>query len=115
MEIFVSKQCESISGSLGKGFGYNIQRRKNGFFAKRNPNGPVPPEGHWRFILSCAQIARMGFHLTDIRINWMELHAALEEARKVIPAQFVQDNYYEKMKVTYNAVDIINLQITFGL
>ena len=115
MEIFVSKQCESISGSLGKGFGYNIQRRKNGFFAKRNPNGPVPPDGHWRFILSCAQIARMGFHLTDIRINWMELQKALYDARQYQASEHVRRNYFDKAKATYNAVDIINLKTLFSL
>lgn len=115
MKIFISERCESISGSLGRGFGYNIQRRKNGFFGKRNPNGLVPPDGHWRFILACAQLSRQKLHITDIQVHWEELHAALKEACKVVPAQFVMDNYYEKMKVIYNAVDIINLKTLFGL
>ena len=52
MEIILSKQCESLTGSLGRGFGYHIQRRKNGFFAKRNSHGEIPRDGHLRFILS---------------------------------------------------------------
>ena len=115
MKIFVSKQCESISGSLGKGFGYNIQRRKNGFFAKRNPSGTVPPDGHWRFILACAQLARMGLHLTDIRIDWLELQKALYEAHHYQAYEHVCSNYADKAKANYNAVDIINLKTLFSL
>ena len=115
MKIIVSEQCESITGSLGRGFGYNIQRRKNGFFAKRNPNGPVPPDGHWRFILSCARIARNGLHITDIQVHWEELYAALGEARLVIAALHVRSNYANKAKIIYNAVDIINLKTLFSL
>ena len=115
MEIFVSKQCESISGSLGKGFGYNIQRRKNGFFAKRNPKGIVPPDGHWRFILACATLAHQRLHITDIKIGWLELQKALYEARKYQASEHVRRNYVYKAKVTYNAVDIINLKTLFSL
>lgn len=57
----------------------------------------------------------MGFHLTDIRISWMELQTALYEAREYQASEHVLHNYYEKMKVTYNAVDIINLKTLFSL
>ena len=72
MEIILSKQCESLTGSLGQGFGYHIQKRKNGFFAKRNTKGEVPRDGHLRFILSCAEIAQSKLHITDIRVSRME-------------------------------------------
>ena len=80
MEIFITKQCEALTGSLGKGFGYHIQRRKNGFFAKRNSNGEIPPDGHLRFIFACAQLAQMKTHITDIRVPRCEFQSALSEA-----------------------------------
>ena len=115
MKIIVSQQCESLTGSLGQGFGYHIQRRKNGFFAKRNSNGPVPPDGHWRFILACATLAHRRLHITDIRVHWMELQTALYYALHFQAAEHVRRNYADKAKANYNADDIINLQITFGL
>ena len=84
MEIFLTKQCESLTGSLGKGFGYHIQRRKNGFFAKRNAKGAIPPDGHLRFIITCAQLADLKTHIEDISLSWRELDRALKEAGKLI-------------------------------
>ena len=115
MEIKLSPICESLTGSLGRGFGYHIQRRKNGFFAKRNSKGTVPPDGHWRFILACAELAKMKLHVTDIEIDWFELHSALIEAHHFVAAWTVHDNCRDKGKTNYNAADIINLKITFGL
>lgn len=80
MEIVLTKQCKSLTGSVGRGFGYHIQRRKNGFFAKRNTKGAVPPSGHIRFIITCAQMAQMALHITDINIETYELWQALTEA-----------------------------------
>ena len=109
MEVILSKQCKSLTGSLGSGFGYHIQRRKNGFYSKRNPKGIVPPDGHWRFIVTCAGLANMRLHIADIRVSRDELCAALMEAGlgcpplAAIPAS------------TLNARDILNLKSTFGL
>ena len=80
MKIILTEQCESFTGSLGRGFGYHIQRRKNGFFAKRNTKGDVPPSGHIRFIIACAEQARMKLHIADINIETYELWQALTEA-----------------------------------
>ena len=80
MEIILSKQCESLTGSLGKGFGYHIQRRKKGFYAKRNTKGVVPPDGHWEFIVLCAEMARHSLYIADIRVSRKELVKAVEEA-----------------------------------
>ena len=62
MEIILSKQCESLTGSLGKGFGYFIQRRrgqdgKYHFFSQRSKHPPIPINGHLRFIFTCAEMA----------------------------------------------------------
>ena len=108
MEIILSKQCESLTGSLGRGFGYHIQRRKNGYFAKRNSKGVVPPDGHWRFILTCAELAQNKLHIADIRVSREELKQAMYEARIFIAMQHLR-------KDLYNARDILNLKITFSL
>ena len=58
MKVILSPTCKSLTGSLGRGFGYFIVRRKNGFFGVRSRHN-VPPDGHWRFILACAELAKM--------------------------------------------------------
>ena len=108
MKIILSKQCESLTGSLGQGFGYHIQRRKKGYFAKRNSKGVIPPDGHWRFILTCAQLAQNKLHIADIRVSREELKQAMYEARIFIAMQHLR-------KDIYDARDILNLKITFSL
>ena len=115
MQIFLSQQCESLTGSLGRGFGYHIQRRKNGYFGKRNTKGNVPYDGHWKFILACVFLAKGKLHATDVKISAEELYNALKEARKYIAAERVLYNRDVNGKLNYDASDITNLQITFGL
>ena len=107
MEIILSSNCESFTGSLGRGFGYFIVRRKNGFFSVRSRHS-VPPDGHWRFIIACAEIARMGLHFSDIKASRVEVSDALKEARHFIAATHLN-------LANYHARDILNLKITFGL
>ena len=107
MEIILSKQCESLTGSLGKGFGYFIQRRRDHegryhFYSQRS-KWNVPRDGHMRFIFTCAELAQMGLHIADIKVTNRELFEALREAN--LPATaFLNWNNEE----TYNASDIIN-------
>lgn len=115
MKIILTKQCESLTGSVGRGYGYHIQKRKNGFFAKRNSKEIVPPDGHWRFIDACAVQAQMKLHIADIKVDWMEVQSALYDARHFNASEQVRRNYADKNKATYNASDIINLKSTFGL
>ena len=115
MKIILTEQCESLTGSVGRGFGYHIQKRKNGFFAKRDSKGIVPPDGHWRFIVLCAELAQNGLHITDVKVGWMEVQSALYEARHFTASEQVRRNYADKSKATYDARDILNLKITFGL
>ena len=107
MEIILSKQCESLTGSLGRGFGYFIVRRGKRFFSQRSRHS-VPPDGHWRFILTCAQLAQSKLHIADIRVSREELKQAMYEARIFIAMQHLR-------KDLYDARDIINLKITFSL
>ena len=113
MEIIISKQCESLTGSLGKGFGYHIQRRtdlngKTRFWGVRKSKGAIPPDGHWRFIVLCAEMAKGHLHIADISVKKEELYDALTEANHWIAARNLR-------LPLYNARDIINLKITFSL
>ena len=110
MEIILSNQCKSLTGSLGQGFGYHIQQRKNGFFAKRNSKGAIPPDGHWRFILACAVLAQTKLHIADIRVSHQELSEALSEAG--LPLSGAPGVRPEKI---YSASDILNLKNTFSV
>ena len=100
---------------LERGLGYHLVQRKNGFFARRDSKGPVPPDGHWRFIVLCAELAQNGLHIRDVKVGWMEVQSALYEARHFTASEHVRRNYTDKNKATYNASDIINLKTTFGL
>ena len=112
MEIILSTQCESLTGSLGKGYGYYIRRapRKDGsvrFYSQRS-KWYVPRDGHMRFIFTCADLAQMGLHVADIRVKKEELYDALTEANHWIEARSLR-------LPLYNTRDIINLKITFSL
>ena len=115
MEIILNEKVKSLTGSFGRGYGYHIQKRKDRFYGQRNAKGIVPADGHWRFVLTCAEIAKIGLHISGVRIGVLELHAALTEAKLYMAAQQVVMNYQKEVKATYNAQDIINLKTTFGL
>ena len=114
MEIILSKQCESLTGSLGRGFGYHIQRRKKGFFAKRNTKGVVPPDGHWKFILACADLAQSKLHITDISVTREELADALREARCTTPL-YGLTKYSEDYPAVFNAQQVIKFKERYNL
>lgn len=114
MEVILTQKCKSLTGVLGSGFGYHIQRRKNGFFSKRNAKGVVPPDGHWRFIVSCALLAKLYLHIADIKVSREEVRTALLEAGYIKP-------HYELVKFaddypeTFSAKGVLNLKQEFGL
>ena len=99
MQIFLTENCTACTGSIGRGFGYHIQRRKNGFFGKRNAKGSVPPDGHLRFIFTAAEIARYRLHIADIRVSGKELVDAVTEAGKFCPA-------YDPKRI-FNAAEVL--------
>ena len=107
MEIILSKQCESLTGSLGRGFGYSIQRRRDHkgryhFYSQRS-KWNVPRDGHLKFIFACADLAQMGLHIADIRVSAKELQEALEEADLWYGVRIKNANG----KQIFNASDII--------
>ena len=107
MRIILSNHCESLTGLLDPKLGYYIGRRKNGFYAVRNSKGSVPPDGHWRFILTCAQLAQNKLHIADIKVSREEVKKALYEARCFIAMQNLRKDFYD-------ARDILNLKTTFS-
>ena len=115
MEIILSKQCESLTGSPGKGFGYYVRSTKTGRFFSQRSRHTVPPDGHWRFILACAELTQSKLHIEDIHIDWPELVGALYEAKHFVAARKVRENADKFVKTDYNAQDIINLKFTFSL
>ena len=114
MEIILSKQCEYLTGSLGRGFGYHIQRRTENdgtirFWGVRQSKGAVPPDGHWKFILSCVNLAQSKLHITDIRVAYQEVWNALNEACICVSILGVDPPKF------YNAQDILNLKNMYNL
>ena len=105
MEIILSKQCESLTGALGNGYGYFIQRRrgqdgKYHFFSQRSEHPPIPIDGHLRFIFTCAELTQMNLHIADIRVSGYELKAAMQEAAYIASALCVDvDNEYSAAEV----------------
>ena len=119
MKVILSNQCESLTGMLERGLGYFLQARRTksgkvNYYSQRSKHGG-PPDGQWRFILTCANLAKVGLHVQDLSINWMELQTALYDARKYQASEHVRRNYADKAKVSYNAADILNLKTLFGL
>ena len=80
MEIVLTKQCKSLTGSVGQGFGYHIQRRGEHFYGVRQSKGHIPAKGHIRFIITCAQMAKAELHIADILVSAKELREAINEA-----------------------------------
>lgn len=114
MEIILTKACEALTGMLDRDYGYYIRRapHKDGkvrFFGQRS-KWSVPPDGHLRFILKCAELAQMRLHITDIKVGWLELQTALYEAKCFTASEQVRRNYADKGKATYNAEQVINFK-----
>ena len=105
MEIILSENCRSFTGTISRYHGYCIRRVGDRFFSKRNTNAPVPPDGHWRFILSMAKLAQAKLVVTDISIRGTELMDALYEANH----PFVAIHMVEPEAV-YSATDVLELE-----
>jgi len=110
MEIILSKQCESLTGSLGKGFGYYIRRgRKDGsvrFFSQRSKHPPIPRDGHLRFIFACAELAQLNLHITDVRVCAEELRDAFNEANYYYGNRLASAN----AELIYNAREVLDFK-----
>lgn len=108
MEIILSTCCKSISGLLNKKYGYYIQCRGGRFFSARKSKGDVPPEGHWQFIVGCAQMSN-GLMIANIRVGGGEMQAALVEAGERVSARCIDAGY------VYNAEEVLWFKNIRGL
>lgn len=108
MQVFLSKQCLSLTGMLRTDLGYYLRSTKKGNFYAQRSRFNVPPDGHLRFIFLCAELANNGLHITDICVSREEIKTALYEAHCFIAMQNLRLD-------TYHAHDILNLKTTFGL
>jgi len=106
MEIILSKNCQSFTGTVSRSHGYCIRRVGNRFFSKRNTNGTVPPDGHWRFILAIAHLAPVNLIVADLSLPGQELIDALSEAG--FPLSVVNDLC--EPRCDYNASDILIIE-----
>ena len=107
MQIIFQEGVE-ITGKLDSYTCYYITKRKKRFYSVRCAKKTPPPDGQWRFILMCAQMAYNKQFLADIRVFPDDLGPALYRAHHFIAARNIKDRIY-------NARDIINLKTTFGL
>ena len=109
MKLILSKQCESLTGSLGSGYGYAVRKSKKGFYGYRYGHGNVPPDGHLRFILKCAELARLKLHIVDIQVSGTEIFYALDEAG------YNPLNFEIRRYATYDATDVFNFKQKYKL
>ena len=110
MKLILTSYCTSFTGTIQKGHGYAVQRRKSGFYGRRNTRGDVPPDGHLRFIIACAKLAG-GLYVADIEIDSIELACALKEAGHKYASWYVTTD----PRHIFHAADILNLKTRFEL
>ena len=115
MEVILTQRCKSLTGTIGSRFGYYIRSTKTGRFFSQRSKHNVPPDGHWRFIWTCAELTKINLHIADIKVDWVELSNALLEAHHFFAKRQVCRNGLLGIKTTYNAADVLNLKTTFGL
>ena len=106
MKVILSKQTLSLVGMLRPELGYYLRRKGETFFAQRSAHG-APPDGHWRFIVLCAELAQNKLYITDIEVTGKEVGDAIYEAGKFCPAY--------KDKEVFNASRILKIKKNLGL
>ena len=112
MVIILSPICSSFAGNLSKHYGYAIRMRcsqdgrKHFYSVRRSCN--VPPDGHWRFIVACAELAQSHIFFDNIDVPMNELKDAL--------AEYGVDSFlWYKRSKHLNAKDILNIKRTNNL
>ena len=96
--------CTALAGMLKPELGYYLRKSGDTFFSQRSRWG-APRDGHWRFIVLCAELAQNHLYISDIEVKSKELGTALNEARI---------GYLKMLRIplkkVYNAADIITLK-----
>lgn len=112
MEIILTKQCESLTGSIGRGLGYSIRKRGKRFFAMWTGGKKRDPGAKWNFIKECID-TRKRLYISDIHIHEAELYDALYKAHHFQAAHWIKTHY--QPCAVFNAKQVINLKVSFGL
>ena len=105
MEIILSKNCQSLTGTISRSHGYSVRRSGERFFGIRSTRGNVPRDGHWRFILAVAHLAPSNLVVADIRIRGTEIFDALYEADYPFSAMDIVET-----GAVYSATDVLKLE-----
>ena len=119
MKIILNQSvCLSLAGTLGRGYGYYLRTRtrKDGsvrVFSQRCAKN-VPPVGHLRFIILCAEMADTGMYIKDIRISRDELRDALREAQRT-GAVYALTKYAGDYPRTFRYGDILQFKKNLNL
>ena len=71
--------CTALVGMLKPELGYYLRKRGKTYFAQRSAHG-APPDGHWRFIVLCAELAQNHLYISNIQVSQDEVRTALLEA-----------------------------------
>lgn len=71
--------CLSLVGLINADLGYYLRKKGKRVFSQRSAHG-APPDGHWRFIVLCAEMAQNKLYISNIEVTAGELDDALEEA-----------------------------------
>ena len=100
--------CLNLAGLLDPALGYFLVKRGDNFYSIRSKWG-APPDGHLRFIVLCAEMAKNGLYIKDIQVSGYELKAALQEAAFLESALRVDVDY------EYNAAEVLQLKSDLGL
>lgn len=79
MRVILTNMCLNLAGLLEPALGYFLVKRGDNFYSIRSKWG-APPDGHWRFIVLCAELAQNHLYISDIEVTVGELDEALEEA-----------------------------------
>jgi len=106
MDIILSRYCRSFTGTISRKHGYSIRKQGDKFCSVRNSKN-IPPNGHLLFIFDCAELAREGMLIADVRLMGEELIAAANEAGLEFET-IVAD-------VEYNAHDVLNIKKYYSL
>ena len=101
--------CTALVGMLKPELGYFIVQRGDNFYSIRSKWG-APPDGHWRFIVLCAELAQNHLYISDIEVTVGELDEALEEA-----TNGRLQSPWAPSDAVCNAAKVLQLKTTFGL
>ena len=100
--------CTALVGMLKPELGYFIVQRGDNFYSVRSKHG-APPDGHWRFIVLCAEMAQNGLYISDIKVSQTEVMTALQESGR-------GDYLWKFNYPSYlHAADVLNLKSELGL